>query len=107
MIINIFLTIIIMISLSVIMAGNPVNSVIGLILIFIISALYFIILGINYIAFLYLIIYVGAIAILFLFVVMMMNVRFCREIVREAISFNSCSDGILITELTGRESLKV
>jgi NADH:ubiquinone oxidoreductase subunit 6 (subunit J) len=65
-----------MISLSVIMVGNPVNSVIGLILVFIVSALYFIILGINFIAFLYLIIYVGAIAILFLFVIMMMNLKY-------------------------------
>jgi NADH:ubiquinone oxidoreductase subunit 6 (subunit J) len=40
------------------------------------SAIYFIILGINFIAFLYLIIYVGAIAILFLFVVMMINIKF-------------------------------
>jgi NADH-ubiquinone oxidoreductase chain 6 len=56
--------------------SNPINSVIGLILVFIVSAIYFIILGISYIGFLYLIIYVGAIAILFLFVVMMINIKF-------------------------------
>jgi NADH-quinone oxidoreductase subunit J len=55
---------------------NPINSIIGLILIFMASAVYFIILGINFIAFLYLIIYVGAIAILFLFVIMMINIKF-------------------------------
>jgi NADH-ubiquinone oxidoreductase chain 6 len=56
--------------------NNPINSVIGLILVFIVSAIYFIMLGISYIGFLYLIIYVGAIAILFLFVVMMINIKF-------------------------------
>jgi NADH-ubiquinone oxidoreductase chain 6 len=59
-----------------IILSNPINSVIGLIMVFIVSAIYFIILGISYIGFLYLIIYVGAIAILFLFVVMMINIKF-------------------------------
>jgi NADH-ubiquinone oxidoreductase chain 6 len=55
---------------------NPINSVIGLILVFMASSIYFIILGINFIGFLYLIIYVGAIAILFLFVIMMINIKY-------------------------------
>ncbi|KAK9744662.1 NADH dehydrogenase subunit 6 [Basidiobolus ranarum] len=52
---------------------NPVYSVIGLISVFVISAIYLIILGVTFIGISYLIIYVGAIAILFIFVVMMMN----------------------------------
>lgn len=52
---------------------NPVYSVIGLIAVFVISAIYLIILGVTFIGISYLIIYVGAIAILFIFVVMMMN----------------------------------
>lgn len=86
---------------------NPVNSVIGLISVYIHIAVYLTILTLNFIGLTYLIIYVGAIAILFLFVVMMMNVRFCTIIVRVAISFNPCSDGILISELAQRETLRV
>jgi NADH-ubiquinone oxidoreductase chain 6 len=55
---------------------NPVNSVIGLISVFVHSATYLIILSLNFIGLSYLIIYVGAIAILFLFVVMMMNIKY-------------------------------
>ena len=57
-------------------AVNPVNAVIGLISVYIHIALYLTILSFNFIALTYLIIYVGAIAILFLFVVMMMNIKY-------------------------------
>jgi NADH-ubiquinone oxidoreductase chain 6 len=76
MIVTTLLITTIIISIPVIITRNPINSVIGLILIFILSSLYLITLGINFIAFLYLIIYVGAIAILFLFVIMMMNIKY-------------------------------
>jgi NADH-ubiquinone oxidoreductase chain 6 len=55
---------------------NPVNSVIGLISVYIHIAIYLTILTLNFIGLTYLIIYVGAIAILFLFVVMMMNIKY-------------------------------
>ncbi|RKP12383.1 NADH:ubiquinone/plastoquinone oxidoreductase [Piptocephalis cylindrospora] len=55
---------------------NPVNSVIGLISVFVHSSTYLIILSLNFIGLSYLIIYVGAISILFLFVVMMMNIKY-------------------------------
>lgn len=54
---------------------NPVNSVIGLISVFINSAIIIIILSMDFIGLSYLIIYVGAIAILFLFVIMMLNIK--------------------------------
>jgi NADH-ubiquinone oxidoreductase chain 6 len=57
-------------------AVNPVNAVIGLISVYIHIAVYLIILTLNFIGLTYLIIYVGAIAILFLFVVMMMNIKY-------------------------------
>lgn len=57
-------------------AVNPVNAVIGLISVYIHIAVYLIILTFNFIGLTYLIIYVGAIAILFLFVVMMMNIKY-------------------------------
>ena len=55
---------------------NPVNSVVGLIAVYIHIAIYLTGLTFNFIGLSYLIIYVGAIAILFLFVVMMMNIKY-------------------------------
>lgn len=54
---------------------NPVISVLFLISVFINVAGYLILLGVGFIGITYLIIYVGAIAILFLFVIMMLNIK--------------------------------
>src|SRR5690606_18967242 len=54
---------------------NPVQSVYFLVLVFSFSSMLFIILGAEFLAILVIIIYVGAISILFLFVVMMLNLR--------------------------------
>lgn len=62
-------------SVMVITAKNPVISVLFLIAVFINAAGYLILLGITYLGLVYLIVYVGAIAILFLFVIMMLNLR--------------------------------
>lgn len=59
----------------VITSKNPIISVLFLIAVFVNVACYLILLGINFIGLTYLILYVGAIAILFLFVVMMMNIK--------------------------------
>jgi NADH-ubiquinone oxidoreductase chain 6 len=55
---------------------NPVYSVIGLILVFLFSSCYLLTQGIMFLGLSYLIIYVGAIAILFLFVVMMLSIKY-------------------------------
>ena len=54
---------------------NPVHSVLFLILSFILSSLILFLFKIDFLALLYIIIYVGAIAVLFLFVVMMLNIK--------------------------------
>jgi NADH-ubiquinone oxidoreductase chain 6 len=54
---------------------NPVISVIFLISTFVQAAGYLILIGINFIGISYIVIYVGAIAILFLFVIMMINIK--------------------------------
>lgn len=59
----------------VITAKNPVISVLFLIAVFIHVAGYLVLLGVAYLGLVYLIVYVGAIAILFLFVIMMLNLR--------------------------------
>ncbi|CAA9514081.1 MAG: NADH-ubiquinone oxidoreductase chain J [uncultured Sphingomonadaceae bacterium] len=59
-------------------ARNPVHSVLWLILSFFNAAGLFVILGAEFIAMLLVIVYVGAVAVLFLFVVMMLDVDFAR-----------------------------
>ncbi|MDT9597485.1 NADH-quinone oxidoreductase subunit J [Sphingosinicella rhizophila] len=57
---------------------NPVHSVLWLILAFFNAAGLFLILGAEFIAMLLVIVYVGAVAVLFLFVVMMLNIDFAE-----------------------------
>jgi NADH:ubiquinone oxidoreductase subunit 6 (subunit J) len=54
---------------------NPINSVLFLISIFFAVSIIFILVGIDFFGFIFLIIYVGAIAVLFLFIVMMLNIQ--------------------------------
>jgi len=58
----------------VITSKNPVISVLFLISVFVNAAGYLLLLGVGFVGISYLIVYVGAIAILFLFVVMMLNI---------------------------------
>ncbi|HHX88162.1 MAG TPA: NADH-quinone oxidoreductase subunit J [Paracoccus sp.] len=62
--------------LLVVVARNPVHSVLWLILAFLSSAGLFVLLGAEFLAMLLIIVYVGAVAVLFLFVVMMLDVDF-------------------------------
>ena len=54
---------------------NPVISVTFLIGTFVLSAGYLILIGVNFVGISYIIVYVGAIAVLFLFVIMMINIK--------------------------------
>ena len=63
-------------ALMVIAARNPVHSVLFLILAFFNSAGLFVLLGAEFLAMILVIVYVGAVAVLFLFVVMMLDVDF-------------------------------
>ena len=62
-------------AIMVIQSRNPVHSVLFLILVFLNSAGLLLLLGLDFFAMLFLVVYVGAIAVLFLFVVMMLNVK--------------------------------
>lgn len=59
----------------VIISKNPVVSVLFLIGLFLSISSYLIILGLNFIGLSYLLVYVGAVSILFLFILMLINVR--------------------------------
>lgn len=61
---------------SVVSARNPVHSVLWLILAFFSAAGLFVLLGAEFLAMLLIVVYVGAVAVLFLFVVMMLDVDF-------------------------------
>ena len=64
--------------LMVVVARNPVHSVLWLILAFLSAAGLFVLLGAEFAAMLLMIVYVGAVAVLFLFVVMMLDVDFAE-----------------------------
>ena len=61
-----------------VVSRNPVHSVLWLILSFLSSAGLFVLLGAEFVAMLLIIVYVGAVAVLFLFVVMMLDVDFAE-----------------------------
>ena len=65
-------------ALAVITVRNPVHSVLFLILTFFTSAGLFVLLGAEFLAMLLVVVYVGAVAVLFLFVVMMLDVDFAE-----------------------------
>src|SRR3974390_1850066 len=70
----------------VISARNPVHSVLFLILAFFNAAGLFVLLGAEFLAMILVIVYVGAVAVLFLFVVMMLDINFV-ELRRGAVRY--------------------
>jgi NADH-quinone oxidoreductase subunit J len=62
----------------VVAARNPVHSVLFLILAFVNAAGLFVLLGAEFLAMILVVVYVGAVAVLFLFVVMMLDVNFAE-----------------------------
>lgn len=72
---SIFSSIALVSSIMVIRAKNPVHSVLFLILVFCNSSALLVLLGLDFYAMILLVVYVGAIAVLFLFVVMMLNIK--------------------------------
>ena len=73
-------------AVMVIAARNPVHSVLFLILAFVNAAGLFVLMGAEFLAMILIVVYVGAVAVLFLFVVMMLDVDFA-ELKRGALSY--------------------
>lgn len=88
-------------ALMVITARNPVHSVLFLILGFFNSAGLFVLLGAEFIAMLMVIVYVGAVAVLFLFVVMMLDISFkdLRKGAMQYVPIGLVVGAILLAEL--------
>ena len=83
----------------VITARNPVHSVLFLILTFFNAAGLFVMLGAEFIAMILVIVYVGAVAVLFLFVVMMLDIDFTE--LRRGMKQNAPIGGIVGAILLG------
>ena len=73
-----FASIVVASATMVILARNPVHSVLWLILAFFNAAGLMVLLGAEFVAMLLVIVYVGAVAVLFLFVVMMLDIDFAE-----------------------------
>ena len=78
----------------VIVSKNPIVSVLFLIGLFLSIACYLLVLGLNFLGLSYLLVYVGAVSILFLFILMLINVRI-SELLSE--TSNSLPLGLLVT----------
>jgi NADH-quinone oxidoreductase subunit J len=85
----------------VIAAKNPVHSVLFLILAFVNAAGLFVLLGAEFLAMILIVVYVGAVAVLFLFVVMMLDVNFAelREGFLQYLPVGAMVGVIFLTEL--------
>ena len=81
-----FSTVLIVAALMVVTARNPVHSVLFLIMAFFNAAALFVLLGAEFLAMVLIVVYVGAVAVLFLFVVMMLDIDFA-ELRRDALSY--------------------
>jgi len=81
-------------AILVIISKNPIVSVLYLIGLFGSISSYLILLGLNFIALSYLIVYIGAVSILFLFILMLINIRISEL---QNNTKNSVFLGILIT----------
>jgi len=88
-------------AVMVIAARNPVHSVLFLILAFFNSAGLFLLLGAEFLALILVIVYVGAVAVLFLFVVMMLDINFVelREGFLQYLPIGALIGLILLVEL--------
>lgn len=88
-------------ALMVISARNPVHSVLFLILAFFNAAGLFILLGAEFIGLILAIVYVGAVAVLFLFVVMMLDISFAdlRKGAMQYVPVGLAVGAVLLTEL--------
>ncbi|GCE79552.1 NADH-quinone oxidoreductase subunit J [Komagataeibacter oboediens] len=97
----VFAAVLVLSATMVVCARNPVHSVLFLILAFFNAAGLFLIAGAEFLAMTLVIVYVGAVAVLFLFVVMMLDVNFAqmREGVQRYAPIGGVVGGVLLVEL--------
>jgi NADH-quinone oxidoreductase subunit J len=88
-------------AVMVIVSRNPVHSVLFLILAFVNAAGLFVLMGAEFLAMILIVVYVGAVAVLFLFVVMMLDVDFAelRQGVLNYLPIGALVGAVLLAEL--------
>ena len=88
-------------SILVVTARNPVHAVLFLVLCFFNAAGLFLLMGAEFVAFILVIVYVGAVAVLFLFVVMMLDVDFheLRKGAKRYMALGLTVGAVLVAEL--------
>jgi NADH-quinone oxidoreductase subunit J len=88
-------------AVMVIASRNPVHSVLFLILAFVNAAGLFVLMGAEFLAMILIVVYVGAVAVLFLFVVMMLDVDFAelRQGVLNYLPIGALVGAVLLAEL--------
>src|SRR6187401_130163 len=96
-----FSAILIASAVMVIAAKNPVHSVLFLILAFFNAAGLFVLMGAEFLAMILVVVYVGAVAVLFLFVVMMLDINFVelRQGFMQYLPFGALVAVVLLAEL--------
>ncbi len=96
-----FSTVLLLAAAGVVFARNPVHSVLLLILCFFNAAGLMLLLGAEFLAMIMVIVYVGAVAVLFLFVVMMLDVNFAqlRAGFIKILPFGLAVGGVLLAQL--------
>ena len=99
----VFAAILIVSAAMVVSARNPVHAVLFLILAFFNAAALFLLAGAEFLAMILVIVYVGAVAVLFLFVVMMLDVNFTqlREGFQRYAPVGAAVGVVLLVELAG------
>lgn len=85
-----------------IIVNNPVYSVLYLIFAFVNASAMIFLLGVEFLAIIFIVVYVGAVAILFLFVVMMLNIRLIdlNENLTKFIPISLIIGGIFLVQAT-------
>src|SRR6187402_2920101 len=88
-------------AVMVIVSRNPVASVLFLILAFVNAAGLFVLMGAEFLAMILIVVYVGAVAVLFLFVVMMLDVDFAefRKGFAQHLPIGAAIAGVLLIEM--------
>src|SRR6185437_12903022 len=96
-----FSTVLVLSALAVIGARNPVHCVLFLILAFFNAAGLFVLLGAEFLAMILVVVYVGAVAVLFLFVVMMLDINFAalRRGIKQHLALGLAVGIVLLAEL--------
>ena len=99
---QIFSAILIISSLLVVLSKNPVYSVLFLVFAFFNAAIIFLLSNAEFLAVTLIIVYVGAVAVLFLFVVMMLNINVTeiKEGFLKYLPFGLLLVGVFVTELS-------